>query len=176
MAPRPSAGACLKHRFHVRVSPILVAAAAVLLALPAGAFLLVKAVHLVATQRPGMSRGAVGPWVEGAVACLCLAVLAFAVGGLSGLNSRPTRPCLEERAAQFGPESHRTPDGDIKITSRSFPLSKVCDFPDGTSVELVPIWANPLIVIALAGVAACGVGAVRARSSARSPRTAGQRA
>ncbi|MFF4421432.1 hypothetical protein ACFY04_11700 [Streptomyces sp. NPDC001549] len=163
------------------MSPILVAAAALLLALPAGAFLLAKVVHLPATRRPGMSRGAVGPWVEWAAACLCVAVLAFALGGLSGFDSRPTRPCLAERAEQFGPQSHRTPDGDIKITSRYFPQSKVCAFPDGTSVELVPGWTNPLLVIALAGVAACGVaacgvGAVRAGSSSRSPRTAGRRA
>lgn len=176
VAPGPPAGAGPMPRVHGRVSPILVAVAAVLVALPAAAFLLVKVVHLLATRRPGMSRGAVGPWVEGAVACLCAAVLAFALGGLSGIDSRPTRPCLEERAAQFGPRSYRTPDGDMKITSRSFPLSKVCDFPDGTSVELVPVWTNPLIVIALAGVAACGVGAVRAGSSSRSSRTAGQRA
>ncbi|MFA7765073.1 hypothetical protein [Streptomyces sp. NRRL S-448] len=158
------------------MSPILVAAAALLLALPAGAFLLAKAVHLLATRRPGMSRGAVGPWVEGAAACLCVALLAFALGGLSGFDSRPTRPCLAERAEQFGPQSYRTPDGDIKITSRYFPQSKVCAFPDGTSVELVPAWTNPLLVVALAGVAACGVGAVRAGSSSRSSRTAGQRA
>ncbi|MFD5416046.1 hypothetical protein [Streptomyces nojiriensis] len=158
------------------MSPILVAAAALLLALPAGAFLLVKVVHLLATRRPGMSRGAVGPWVEWAVACLGIAVLAYALGGLGSINSRPTRPCLEECAAQFGPQSYRTPDADIKITSRYFPLSKVCTFPGGPSVELVPVWTNPLIVAALAGVAACGAGAVRAGSSSRSPRTAGQRA
>ncbi|MFB7260304.1 hypothetical protein [Streptomyces nojiriensis] len=156
------------------MSPILVAVAALLLALPAGAFLLVKVVHLLATRRPGMSRGAVGPWVEWAFACLGIAVLAYALGGLSGINSRPTRPCLAEQAAQFGPQSYRTPDADIKITSRYFPLSTVCTFPGGPSVELVPVWTNPLIVAALAGVAACGVGAVRAGSSSRSSRTAGQ--
>ncbi|MFD9482197.1 hypothetical protein [Streptomyces nojiriensis] len=158
------------------MSPILVAAAALLLALPAGAFLLAKVVHLLATRRPDMSRGAVGRWVERAAACLCVAVLAFALGGLGGLDSRPTRPCLAERAEQFGPQSYRTPDNDIKITSRYFPPSKACAFPDGTSVELVPGWTNPLLVVALAGVAACGVGAVRAGTSSRSSRTAGQRA
>lgn len=163
-------------RSHVRVSSILVAVAALLLALPAGAFLLTKAVHLLVTRRPGMSRGAVGPWVEWAVACLSVAVVAFALGGLSGVNSRPTRPCLVERAAQFGPQSYRTPDADIKITSRYFPLSRVCAFPGGPSVELVPGWTNPLLVTALAGVVACGAGAVRAGSSSRSSRTAGQRA
>ncbi|MFF2786357.1 hypothetical protein ACFVT6_06260 [Streptomyces sp. NPDC058049] len=158
------------------MSPILVAAAALLLALPAGSFLLAKVVHLLATRRPDMSRGAVGRWVERAAACLCVAVLAFALGGLGGLDSRPTRPCLAERAEQFGPQSYRTPDNDIKITSRYFPPSKECAFPDGTSVELVPGWTNPLLVVALAGVAACGVGAVRAGTSSRSSRTAGQRA
>ncbi|MET9687624.1 hypothetical protein ABZY81_04005 [Streptomyces sp. NPDC006514] len=44
-----------------------------------------------------------GSWVEGAVACLSVAVLAFAPGGPTGFDSRPTRPCLEERAARFGP-------------------------------------------------------------------------
>ncbi|WP_030764934.1 MULTISPECIES: hypothetical protein [unclassified Streptomyces] len=158
------------------MSPVLVAVAAVLLALPAAAFLLVKAVHLAATRRPGMSRGAVGPWVEGAVACLSVAVVAFALGSLSGFDSRPVRPCIAERAERFGPQSDRTPDDDIKITSRVFPVSRACAFPDGVDVELVPVWVNPLQVVAPAGAVACGVRAVRARSSSRCSRTAGQRA
>ncbi|MER7825892.1 hypothetical protein ABTX85_25400 [Streptomyces sp. NPDC096097] len=158
------------------MSPILVAVAAVLAALPAAAFLLVKVVHLLATRRPGMSRGAVGPWMEGAVACLSVAVVAFTLGSLSGFDSGPVRPCIAERAERFGPQSARTPDGDIKITSRVFPVSRACAFPDGVEVELVPVWINPLQVIALAGVVVCGVRAVRAGSSSRSSRTAGQRA
>ncbi|MFJ6048064.1 hypothetical protein [Streptomyces sp. NPDC092307] len=158
------------------MSPILVAVDAVLAALPAAAFLLVKVVHLLATRRPGMSRGAVGPWVEGAVACLSVAVIAFALGSLSGFDSRPVRPCIAERAERFGPQSDRTPDGDMKVTSRVFPVSRACAFPDGVEVELVPVWINPLQVIAPAGVVACGVRAVRAGSSSRSSRTAGQRA
>uniref|UniRef100_A0AAU2JWE1 Uncharacterized protein n=1 Tax=Streptomyces sp. NBC_00049 TaxID=2903617 RepID=A0AAU2JWE1_9ACTN len=163
--------------FLVRVSPIF--AAAVLPALPAGAFLVVKAVHLPATRRPGLSRGAVGAWAEAAGACPSVAVIAFAAGGLSSFDSRPTRPCLAECAERFGPETHRTPDADMAITSRTFPVSTVCAFPDGTRVELVPGWINPLIVGSPAGAAGCVAMAVQAGTSShrpRSPRPAGRAA
>ncbi|MEV0410082.1 hypothetical protein AB0I68_04520 [Streptomyces sp. NPDC050448] len=136
---------------------------AVLLALPAGAFLLVKAVHLGATRRPGMSRSAFGQWSEGAWACLCVAVISFALGSFSGFDPRPTRPCIEELTAQYGPQSYRTPDADIAIERRHFPVSTVCTFPDGIRVQVVPGWVNPLLVGSLAGVAACAVVAVRVR-------------
>ncbi|MFC9297228.1 hypothetical protein ACFTWH_01840 [Streptomyces sp. NPDC057011] len=142
---------------------MIITAIAVLTALPAAAFLLVKAVHLVATRQPGMSRTAPGQWTEGAVACLSVAAIAFALGSFSGFDPRPTRPCVEALAEQHGPQSHRTPDADIAIDRGYFPVSTLCTFPGGVRVEVVPGWVNPLLVGSLAGVAACAVTAGRAR-------------
>ncbi|MFE9636472.1 hypothetical protein [Streptomyces sp. NPDC006463] len=129
------------------------------------AFLLVKAVHLAATRRPGMSRTAFGQWSEGAWACLCIAVIAFAVGSFSGFSPRPTRPCIEALTAQHGPQSYRTPDADIKIDRWYFPMSTECTFPGGVRVEVVPIRVNALLIGSLAGVAACARKAARSRRS-----------
>ncbi|MFI8498015.1 hypothetical protein ACIGFK_05875 [Streptomyces sp. NPDC085524] len=142
---------------------MIITAISVLLALPAVAFALVKAVHLAVTRRPGMSRTAAGQWSEAAMVCLSLAVIAFAWGNLRGFSSRPTRPCLDALTAQHGPQSHRTPDADIKIDQSYFPVSTECTFPGGVRVEVVPIWVNPLLMASLAGIAYCTVRAVRSR-------------
>ncbi|MFF4006260.1 hypothetical protein [Streptomyces sp. NPDC001717] len=110
-----------------------------------------------------MSRKASGQWSEAAWVGLCLAVIAFAWGNVSGFNTRPARPCLDALTAQHGPQSHRTPDDDIKIDRSYFPVSTECTFPMGVVVEVVQIWVNPLLVGSPAGVAFCTVRGVRSR-------------
>ncbi|MFE2170988.1 hypothetical protein ACFXB3_38890 [Streptomyces sp. NPDC059447] len=142
---------------------MIITVISVLLALPAVAFVLVKAVHLAVTRRPGMSRTASGQWHEGVWVCLSLAVIAFAVGTYSGFSSRPVRPCLDALTAQLGPQSHRTPDADIKIEQWYFPVSTKCTFPGGIRVQVVPLWVNPLLIGSLVGVGVCARMAARSR-------------
>ncbi|WP_405678725.1 hypothetical protein OG239_27325 [Streptomyces sp. NBC_00868] len=142
---------------------MIIAAISVLLALPAVAYLLVKAFHLAVTRRPGMSRTASGQWSEGVWVCLSLAVIAFALGTYSGLSSRPVRPCVDALTAQHGPQSYRTPDADIKVDRWYFPVSTKCTFSGGVRVQVVPIWVNPLLIGSLAGAGVCARKAKRSR-------------
>lgn len=102
--------------------------------------------------------------------CLCVAALAFTVGSMSGFDTRPTRACVHVRTGTTDPQAYRLPEhADIAITTRTFPPSTRCVWPDGTSVELVPPWANPLLLISLVGVVAFVGGAVRASSTRQRP-------
>ncbi|WP_019886568.1 hypothetical protein [Streptomyces purpureus] len=117
-----------------------------------------------------MARSAGGAWAEGAWLCLAVAVLTYTLGGLSGFDTRPARACAEERTGRADPQAHRDIEqADVVVTSESFPLSHLCTWPDGTRVELVPGWANPLLIASLVGAVVCAGTAVRAGAKARPP-------
>lgn len=105
--------------------------------------------------------------MEAAALCLSAAALLTAVGGLTGLDSRPVRPCVQALAEHQGPGGYRTPDADITVTRTLLPASVLCEFPGGTHVELVSPWVNPLLALSLAGAAGCTAGCVRAVRASR---------
>lgn len=126
-----------------------------------------KGVHFLATRRPAVSASPVGKWAEAAVLCLGAAALLTAAGALTGLDSRPVRPCVQALAEHEGPGGYRTPDADITIRRTMLPISVLCTFPGGTRVELVSPWVNPLLALSLVGAAGCTAGCVRAARATR---------
>ncbi|NEB04489.1 hypothetical protein [Streptomyces sp. SID13726] len=80
--------------------------------------------------------------------------LVYAVGVLSGFTRSETICAIQ---AGKGPSNRPQ-----SITESAFPLSHVCRWSDGTTVDLVPAAINPLLYACLAGTALCSVLAVRA--------------
>ncbi|MDH6137697.1 hypothetical protein P3T37_007130 [Kitasatospora sp. MAA4] len=98
-------------------------------------------------------------WLTGAVLSLAASAVLFGYGALSGFT-RAGKLC----ALAAGRSPSDLPDGTVEQTL--LPLSHVCRWRDGTSVDLVPGWLNPLLALCLAAAIGCVVLAVR---SARTP-------
>jgi hypothetical protein len=125
---------------------------AIHLALPAGVFIFVKFLHVLIKQRLNFSRNSVRKFSEGALFCLCLAILTYTMASFSGFDTRPTRACAAARTGVSDPDAHRYSENlDIEIQSRPFPPSMTCVWPDGTKAQLVPFWLNAILLISLAG-------------------------
>ncbi|MFI6001756.1 hypothetical protein ACIA98_15240 [Streptomyces sp. NPDC051366] len=125
------------------------------------------------TRRRALGTSSVGKRAEAAGLCLCVAALLFASGGLTGLNARPVRPCVEALIEKRGPNTYRTPDADITVHRTLVPVSVVCEFDGDRRVELVSPWVNPLLSLSLVGAAGCAAGTVRAAQARRTARRAG---
>ncbi|MGW5650970.1 hypothetical protein [Streptomyces humi] len=93
-------------------------------------------------------------WAAGALVAAVVALILYAVGALSGFT-QDAKVC----AVRAGKGAASRPES---ITESAFPLSHVCRWGDGTSVDLVPGWLNPLLYAALTGVVVCSALAVRA--------------
>ncbi|WP_328310517.1 hypothetical protein OG432_11700 [Streptomyces sp. NBC_00442] len=150
---RGRAAATARHR-HPPERTILYAAI-LLLTLPAAVLLAAKAVHLLATRRVGYARTRPGRCGEAATLCLCVFVVTLAVGNLSGFDTRPTRACVTARTGHDAVRSyHYAADAGITIDSRPLPPSVLCTWPDGATVQLVPSWVDPVLLLSLAGAVA----------------------
>ncbi|WP_330332375.1 hypothetical protein OHS33_23470 [Streptomyces sp. NBC_00536] len=120
--------------------------------MPAVAILVAKAIHLLVARRVTYARTRSGRFGELAALCLCVGVLAFAVGNMSGFESRPTRACATARSGHFDPRSHQdASNAGVTVISRAFPPSVVCTWPDGSTVQLVPFWVTWALPTSLAG-------------------------
>ncbi|MET9695994.1 hypothetical protein ABZY31_03575 [Streptomyces sp. NPDC006529] len=144
--------------------------AAIVLSVPAAALLVAKVVHLLVRRRAAYARTRPARFGEAAVLCLCVGVLALAAGSMSGFETRPARACATARAGHFDPRSHE--DGSnagVTITSRAFPPSAVCTWPDGTTVQLVPLWITSVLLASLAAAVVSAGCAVRYPATQPSP-------
>ncbi|MFG2459120.1 hypothetical protein ACGFWE_18920 [Streptomyces sp. NPDC048523] len=92
-------------------------------------------------------------WTGAALLGVLLSLVVYAVGALSGFT-RSEESCAIQ--AGKGP-----PNRPQSITDGAFPVSRVCRWSDGTTVDLVPAAINPLLYACLTGVAVCSVLAVR---------------
>ncbi|MCX5385269.1 hypothetical protein [Streptomyces sp. NBC_00083] len=158
---------------HPSPEPTILYTAILLLTLPATALLLAKAVHLLATRRAGYARTRPGRCAEAATLCLSVAVVTLTFANLSGFDTRPTRACVTARTGRDAAQAYRDGGNDgITIVSRTLPPSTLCTWPDGTTVQLVPSWVDPVLLLSLAGAAgSAAMGCRAAVGKGRSGRT-----
>ncbi|MFD9029741.1 hypothetical protein ACFVZW_01050 [Streptomyces sp. NPDC059567] len=101
-----------------------------------------------------LSLRSVRTWTVGAVLSAAVTLATYALGAMSGFT-QVAKIC----AVKAGKGPSARPDS---ITESGFPLSQVCHWRDGTSVDLVPAWVNPLLYAGLTAVVVCSALAVYA--------------
>ncbi|MBN3931992.1 hypothetical protein IQ279_20570 [Streptomyces verrucosisporus] len=92
-------------------------------------------------------------WALGAALCYCAALLCYGWGAFSGFTKTG-----EACAVDAGKPPTARPDS---ISQDAFPLSTVCRWEDGTEVDIVPLFVNPVVLALVAGAVVCLVYAVR---------------
>lgn len=92
-------------------------------------------------------------WVKVLSLSVSIGLPVYFIGLMSGFTQAP-KICGVESGK--GPSNR--PDS---ITETLFPLSRVCKWTDGTTVDLVPSWVNPVLFVCAAGVALCAATAMR---------------
>ncbi|MGF1431430.1 hypothetical protein [Kitasatospora sp. LaBMicrA B282] len=103
----------------------------------------------------------VGGWLTGAAGGLLLAAALFCYGALSGFT-RAGKAC----ALAAGRSPSDPPD---RVQQTLLPLSHVCRWPDGTHVDLVQPWLNPLLALCVAVAIGCTVRTALVIRAARTP-------
>lgn len=118
-----------------------------------------KALHVLLSRRSG--RRAPVRLVAAAWVFACTGPSVFLVYDFIGF----ARPADEVCADWTG----KDPDAYVGLQETRFPRSFVCRWTDGTTTDLIPAWVNPVLFLAIAGVAGClGAASVIAVRRARS--------
>ncbi|WP_328731555.1 hypothetical protein OHT20_13750 [Streptomyces caniferus] len=86
-------------------------------------------------------------WVKVFSLSASIGLPVYLIGLMSGFTQAP-KMCGVESGK--GPSNR--PDS---ITETLFPLSRVCKWTDGTIVDLVPSWVNPVLFVCAAGFVLC---------------------
>ena len=135
-----------------RMTAVVVAAVALVLALPA----LLVALHVVrevAVRRRPLRAVLLGKGLLIGIALILVgyAAVVYAIGFAAGIYVLdPDQMCAS--AAGFYSGRSGPPDSSwVAIDANNFPLHRTCRWADGTTHELVPGWVNPLSYALLAG-------------------------
>ncbi|WP_197287607.1 hypothetical protein [Streptomyces apocyni] len=104
--------------------------------------IIAKVAHLAAAHRWFFSRTVRGRGVELMVLGVSVFVVTYTVGFGEGWLGGPK---LRNACSDV--------PGYTEDSERAFPLAHDCYLSDGTVIELVPVWVNPMLFIALAGFA-----------------------
>ncbi|MFG2491581.1 hypothetical protein ACGFSD_11050 [Streptomyces caniferus] len=87
------------------------------------------------------------PWVKALSLSASIGLPVYLIGLMSGFAQAP-KMCGVESGK--GPSNR--PDS---LTETLFALSHVCKWTDGTVVDLVPSWVNPVLFVCAAGFVLC---------------------
>ncbi|MGY0056051.1 hypothetical protein ACWY4P_05755 [Streptomyces sp. LZ34] len=98
-------------------------------------------------------------WSAAAAVCVGITLFVYMFGALSGFTQTS-----EVCAVKSGHGSGNRPDS---VTETAFPLSYECRWSDGTTIDLVPAWANPMVFVFAAGFVLCSAKAVHAAVTSR---------
>ncbi|WP_314252551.1 hypothetical protein [Streptomyces sp. DSM 40907] len=91
------------------------------------------------------------PWIKGLALSVAVALPTFITGAVAGF-SQVGEIC--------GVEAGRERADSVAQTR--FPLSTVCGWKDGTTIDLVPAWVNPLLCLCAAAAVVCAFMALSA--------------